>query len=68
MDYLAFVAIWAFNGKEIIIGAPTLKDLAQQWTRITGSRLDKKSAQEVVIYQSSKITVNSPDKTTKSAQ
>lgn len=48
--YMAFMAIWQRAGRpHVVIAAPTMANLADQWDRITGTDLDQAMAQEVFI-------------------
>lgn len=44
-----FVAVWFHDGRNVIIGAPTLVALAECWKEITGSVLDRFSAQHSLV-------------------
>ena len=45
----AYVAVWNGGGDEVIIGAPTLEALADQWENITGRKLQRDRAQHVML-------------------
>lgn len=48
--YSAWVAIWTNRGRgHVVIGAPTLDDLAEHWERITHSDFDRSAAQRVFL-------------------
>lgn len=48
--YMAYMAIWQRGSRpHVVIAAPTMEDLADQWDRITGNDLDKTMAQRVFI-------------------
>lgn len=48
--YCAWIAIWVNRGRgHVIVGAPTLDDLAARWEQITNSDFDRSAAQRVYL-------------------
>lgn len=45
----AYIAVWNGGRNEVVIGAPTLEALAQEWESITGQQLKRDRAQHVVL-------------------
>lgn len=45
----AYIAVWRGPRSEVVIGAPTLDALAEEWEDITGLRLQRERAQHVVL-------------------
>lgn len=45
-----YIAVWTAPGRgECVIGAPSLRALADRWQQITRTRLDASRAQHVVV-------------------
>lgn len=51
LAYLSFVTVMENGGKHVLIGAPTLAQLAARWEQLTLRKLDRARVQRVHVIQ-----------------